>query len=172
MEDELLDNGIAEVKPKFNYPFYLFVVGFLNIALTIVLYTSTSSLVSSRNDLMRVLTSESYIAFIQAGTWVLLLLILDSAQAFLKVKTKAEWIQWVGNIVVWWLSSFVVIFFVTLLILIPRIIFLGAVFLIGSLLITNFEIEGIALSALYLLFTIVVTTGWLCYYSKNQRTES
>jgi hypothetical protein len=167
MENDLLDDGVIEIKSKSDYPFFILVIGFLNIVLTVAAYLLVDSKISNLENSIMIFTSEAFLAFFQGITWAGLMLVYDIFQAFLvAIKERALW-KWVEHVCLWLGISSIVIFFMSILILILRGVFLALVFVVGSLLQPNFELEGIALSVPYLLGTIVFTTGILCYYNKK-----
>lgn len=174
MENDLLDDGILALKNKFDYPFFLVVIALLNVVFTIITYMAIKPKIGNvvEEPLILLVNSEACVALSQASNWVLLTLLYDILQSFWKAIKEGSFWTWGLNVFLWLATSTVVVFFVTILIFIPRIIFLSLMFVIDSLLQTNFELEGIASSPLYLLTTIVFTTGILCYYNSNQQTES
>lgn len=166
MEIDLLDDGSIEEKTKANYPFYLLIIGVLNIVLTFWAYCGFEF----RSTLEGIIGSEGSLALIQASYWILLMLIVDIVQAFRKVLKEGGFFQWILNVFLWGLGSVIVIFFVTVLIFIPRLLFVLLVFGITSLSQANFE--AIVLSVPYVLFTVVFIAGMLIYYNKSQPIEN
>ena len=160
MENDLLDDELLGEYNKLKHPVYLIIVALLNVVLTCLAYSG------HKTDSMGVLESEGALLLIQASYWVLLMLVVDIIKAF----KEQELLQWAVNAFLWFLVSFVVIFFVSMLLFIPRVIFIAIIFMITSVSQVNFE--NIVLSTPYILFTIIFITGILYYYNYNQQTES
>ena len=160
MENDLLDDELLGEYNKLKHPVYLISVALLNVVLTCLAYSG------HKTDSMGVLESEGALLLIQASYWVLLMLVVDIIKAF----KEQELLQWAVNAFLWFLVSFVVIFFVSMLLFIPRVIFIAIIFMITSVSQVNFE--NIVLSTPYILFTIIFITGILYYYNYNQQTES
>jgi hypothetical protein len=164
MENDLLDDDLLGQDNRLSNPLYLIIVALLNVVLTCLAYSG------HKTESMGVLESEGTLVLIQASYWVLLMLLVDIIKAFKKAINEQELLQWGVNAFLWFLVSFVVIFFVAMLLFIPRIIFIVIVFMITSVSQVNFE--SIVLSTPYILFTIIFITGILYYYNYNQQTES
>ena len=164
MENDLLDDSGLGQDNRFNYPFHLIIVALLTVVLTCLAYSG------HRTATMTVVESEGTLALLQASYWILLMLVVDLIKALKKAIKEQYLLRWGVNAVLWFLTSIVVIFFVAILILIPRLIFIAMVFMITS--VSQVSFENIVLSTPYLLFTIVFITGILCYYNRNQQTES
>lgn len=160
MENDLLDDELLEQYHKLKHSISLIIVALLNVVLTYLAYSG------HKTESMGVLESEGALLLIQASYWVLLMLVVDIIKAF----KEQELLQWAVNAFLWFLVSFVVIFFVSMLLFIPRVIFIAIIFMITSVSQVNFE--NIVLSTPYILFTIIFITGILYYYNYNQQTES
>lgn len=167
MKVDVLDDGEIEEQYKANYPFYLFVVGFLNIVFTFLAYGGLKLMDGTLS--IRVIESEGTLALIQASYWMLLMLVVDIIQAFRKVLKEGGFFKFILNVFLWILGSVFVTFFVTVLIFIPRLLFTLLVFGITSL--SQVDFEPIILSVPYVLFTIVFIAGGLVYCNKSPSKE-
>lgn len=169
MENDLLDDIDLEQELKIKYPVYFIVIAIFNVVLTFWAYTGIYSKINGEAS-MAIVESEGSLAFIQAIYWVLLVLLIDIGEAFQKAIKERKFLKKSLDILGWLLVSIPVIFFVTALILIPRIIFILIIFTITSVSEVNFE--SIVLSTPYVLFTIFFITGILFLYHKPLQTES
>lgn len=159
IENDLLDDEGLGQETTFKDPFYFTIIAFLNVVLTCLAYSG------HRTADMTVVESEGILVLLQSSYWVLLVLLVDIGKSFLKAIKEQELLRWGVNVVLWLLVSILVIFFVAMLLLIPRVIFIVMVFMITSLSQVNFE--NMVLSTPYLLFTIVFITGLLFFYNRK-----
>lgn len=169
MENGFLDDVDLGQEPTIKHPGYFIVIAIFNVVLTFWAYTGIYPKIN-REASMAIVESEGSLAFIQAIYWVLLVLLIDIGEAFQKAIKERKFLKRSLVILGWLLFSIPVIFFITALILIPRIIFILIIFAITSVSKVNFE--SIVLSTPYVLFTIFFITGILFLYHKPRQTES
>lgn len=168
MENGLLDDADLEQGRIARDPVYFIVIAVLNVVLTFWAYGGLYPQIN-RIASMSVIESEGSLALIQATYWVLLVLLLDIGEVLQKLRKDRKWLKRTIDILSWLLVSIPVIFFVTALILIPRIIFIIIILLITSL--SQVSFSSVVLSTPYVLFTICFVTGVLFLYHKPQQKE-